>query len=119
MKGEDIKRLREFRGLSRAELARRAGVSRMTVYHWENGTFVPSRENEMRLAVCLTGKDLPGRPQKADSLIGRLERLEEDFRDPETADIPADVRRSAAQVLASLRSLITAATEKRAARAKE
>lgn len=41
MKGDDIRRMREARGLTQAELAARLGVGQRTVGNWERGETVP------------------------------------------------------------------------------
>lgn len=40
-------------GLSRAEFARRMGVSAATVYMWESGTTIPTTDKLPRYAVVL------------------------------------------------------------------
>jgi len=45
--------LREGRGLSAAELARRTGVSRQTIYAIEGGSYVPNTVVSLRLAAAL------------------------------------------------------------------
>jgi transcriptional regulator with XRE-family HTH domain len=59
-----IEELREARGWSRQELAERAGVTRMAIWHWENGSRIP-RFDQMRviarvLEVSLDDIRLPG-----------------------------------------------------------
>jgi transcriptional regulator with XRE-family HTH domain len=58
-----MRRLRELHGLSLEKLAQRLGVSRQTVWYWERGRSLPSRENLARLARNLQvgeGDLLPG-----------------------------------------------------------
>lgn len=45
-----IKRWRESRGLSKAELARRVGKTRSAIVQWEQGKSAPSRETTEALA---------------------------------------------------------------------
>lgn len=111
MRPQDIARLRKQKGLSVTALARLAGVSRMTVYHWEDGTFSPTEESLARLEACFSD-DPAAAPSKTGSLLDRLEDLERDFKDvrvsPDTGSgrISPGVRRTAASVLASLKNLI-------------
>ena len=48
-----LKTVRESRGLPAAELARRVGVSRQTIYAIEDGSFVPNTTVALRLARAL------------------------------------------------------------------
>jgi putative transcriptional regulator len=48
-----LKRLRQRRGLTQAELARRIGVHRVTIATWETGRFRPSVDGLPRLAKAL------------------------------------------------------------------
>src|SRR5579871_6927910 len=45
-----LPQVRKSRGISAADLARRVGVSRQTVYAIEAGTYVPNTEVALRLA---------------------------------------------------------------------
>jgi len=50
MDGKQVKAKREKLGLTRAELARRIGVSIRTVESWEQGARIePNEENERRI----------------------------------------------------------------------
>ncbi|MGH9593185.1 MAG: substrate-binding domain-containing protein, partial [Bryobacteraceae bacterium] len=65
-----IQEFRQSRGLSAAELARRAGVSRQTVYAMESGTYVPNTTIALRLARSLETSveelfSLPGESEEA------------------------------------------------------
>lgn len=51
--GENIARAREFRGLSREELADRAGITRNGVYRIENGEVFPKPETIEKIAEVL------------------------------------------------------------------
>ena len=42
MKGQRIKRIREYLGMTQAELAKEIGVTRLCVSHWEAGSRQPS-----------------------------------------------------------------------------
>lgn len=50
MLGENIRRLRQERGLCQEELGRRIGASKQSVSNWENGNIVPSIDLLVRLA---------------------------------------------------------------------
>lgn len=52
-RGERIRGWRTFRGLSRADLAERIGVSRQAIRGWEDGLWEPSDENDIALADAL------------------------------------------------------------------
>jgi len=51
--GEHLRRLREVAGLSRAELARRAGVPVSTLRGWEGDRGMPGLHAALRLAGAL------------------------------------------------------------------
>lgn len=51
--GIRLRQLREDRGLSQAALARKLGVSKETVYRYENNVQTPSLERAKQLAVVL------------------------------------------------------------------
>lgn len=42
MEGEDIVKLRKASGLTQVELANKLGVSKNTIYNWENGSKIPT-----------------------------------------------------------------------------
>lgn len=50
MFGERLKNLRESRGLSQVQLARRLGKSKQSVSNWENNNILPSIEMLVKLA---------------------------------------------------------------------
>lgn len=50
MLGENIRRLRQERGLCQEELGRRIGASKQSVSNWENGNITPSIDLLLRLA---------------------------------------------------------------------
>jgi len=50
---EVLKRLREKRGLTRAELEARSGVDRETIYSWESGRRCPSARKLAQVARAL------------------------------------------------------------------
>lgn len=50
MLGENIRRLRQERGLRQEELGRRVGASKQSVSNWENGNIAPSIDLLLRLA---------------------------------------------------------------------
>lgn len=66
MLGENIRRLRQERGLCQEELGRRIGASKQSVSNWENGNIAPSIDLLIRLA------DFFG--VSTDYLLGREER---------------------------------------------
>jgi len=51
--GGHLRTLRQEAGVSRAELARRAGVPVSTLRHWENGRGFPTAPVFLRLAEAL------------------------------------------------------------------
>ena len=51
--GVRLRQLREERGLSRTALAKKLGVSKETVYRYENNVQVPSLERTKQIAVIL------------------------------------------------------------------
>ena len=51
--GGHLRTLRQEAGVSRAELARRAGVPVSTLRHWENGRGFPGAPASLRLAEAL------------------------------------------------------------------
>lgn len=72
--GARAAKIRIARGLLQQDVAEEIPVSRETVVHWENGTAMPSRTNERRLAVV-------------------LECDEDDFKRPPEAPIPRRIPR--------------------------
>lgn len=58
---------RELRGLSQAELAKRAGIQSSTIAHFEGGRRKPSFDNFVKLVEAL---EVP-----ADFLIGRADKI--------------------------------------------
>lgn len=48
-----IRELRQARGMSQVELARKLGVTKQSVSNWENDNIQPSVEMLVRLAQCL------------------------------------------------------------------
>lgn len=50
MLGERIAKLRESRGLSQVELAKRIGKSKQSISNWENDNILPSIE----MLICLS-----------------------------------------------------------------
>ena len=61
--GESIRKAREDRGYSRERLARKAGISQITIFQWEHGKFSPTIELLWRVADALN--------ISLDELIGR------------------------------------------------
>ena len=61
--GPNLKRLRELRELTQAELGRRAGMGSASVSHFETGQRVPSLDSMVRLADALE--------VSVDALLGR------------------------------------------------
>ncbi len=53
IRGETIRRLRENRGLSQLELARKVGIAQNTAYRWESGDRSPSKRKIEALAEAL------------------------------------------------------------------
>lgn len=51
--GEAILAARNYRGLSQHQLARKSGISRGSIAHWETGLHAPSCAMLQRLAVAL------------------------------------------------------------------
>ena len=51
--GLRLKKLRDAKGLSQTELAQKLGVTKGTVYRYENNTQSPSLENAAKLALLL------------------------------------------------------------------
>jgi transcriptional regulator with XRE-family HTH domain len=81
---ERLKRVRELRGLSQAELAKKAGLQPTAISHFETGSRSPSFDNLRRLADALTVTTdfLMGRSPEtnlagpgADSLFRGLDKL--------------------------------------------
>lgn len=51
--GRVIKRLREAKGLTQAELARLLDVGRSTIWNWENEKKLPAAKMQPRIALAL------------------------------------------------------------------
>jgi transcriptional regulator with XRE-family HTH domain len=63
--GSRLQKLREVRGLTQAELGRRAGIAAASVSHFETGQRAPSLESLVKLADALE--------VSADALLGRAD----------------------------------------------
>lgn len=50
MLGENIRKLRQNRGMGQPELGRRVGASKQSISNWENGNIMPSIDLLIRLA---------------------------------------------------------------------
>lgn len=50
MLGENIRKLRQDRGIGQLELGRRVGASKQSISNWENGNIMPSIDLLLRLA---------------------------------------------------------------------
>lgn len=120
---EDIRTLREMRGWSKTDIAELIGVSRMTIFHWENGTFIPSGESQIRLKHYLLDIE-PNevfrntRRKEKGSLLDEMDKLERNFKDArissetEYGRIPEAVRKQAANIIASLKNIIINSIER-------
>lgn len=71
--GEALAELREKRGLTKAELARRVGKSSMAITHYENGERTPDPETLRALTGVLSAKP--------SQLWRRVERAAEEAKD--------------------------------------
>ena len=81
--GIRLRQLREERGLSRAALAKKLGVSEETVYRYENNTQAPSLERTKQIAVILrTSIDYRTIKQNIDIILG-MEPEEQEQQRPE------------------------------------
>jgi transcriptional regulator with XRE-family HTH domain len=72
--GEQFQRVREAKGLTQAELARRAGVRLRSLQEWEQGTRIPRFDRVVQLADGL-GVSL-------DELAGRVQSEPETKKPP-------------------------------------
>ena len=90
MLDQRIRALRQARGMSQVELARRLGVTKQSVSNWENDNIQPSIEMLQKLAAALSVStdyllgledgerlDVSG---LAPEVIGHLRQLVEDLR---------------------------------------
>ncbi len=50
MLGDNIRKLRQARGIGQLELGRRVGASKQSISNWENGNIMPSIDLLLRLA---------------------------------------------------------------------
>lgn len=98
MISERLKELIDKKGISKSELARITGVSRVMVYKWCDDGIEPKRENLRKLAAALNvsveyllhGKRTPVassgtdvfKLKKAIEIVRRVERLREQFFEP-------------------------------------
>jgi len=87
---ERLKAVRERRGMSQADLAKKAGLQPTAISHFETGTRSPSFDNLRKLADALTVSTdfLMGRSEKeemmgpdSDSLFRDIEKLSEEDLD--------------------------------------
>lgn len=62
--GEEIRRTRKARGMTRDAVAKELGVASSAIGHWENGRNGPSRDAALRIAAWLAEKqDIIGNPR--------------------------------------------------------
>jgi transcriptional regulator with XRE-family HTH domain len=89
IESSELARMRKASGMTQSDLASRLGVSKTTVWKWENGAATPRRIMAARLAQLLSD-ELPAsdlsRP-KADVMAGQREEV------PQGADLEAIVSR--------------------------
>lgn len=75
---EDFKRAMEMRGLSMADVARRSGINKGTLYHYLRGDYIPkqTRVEAIAKALNVSPADLCGfsenEPAALDSIRGQL-----------------------------------------------
>ncbi len=96
---KNLKNLRELRGLTQAELGRRAGMAAASVSHFETGQRVPSLESLVKLADALR--------VSVDALLGRGSVESSAQVDP----IFLQASRASARTLETLRRLTAALLE--------
>ena len=98
----NLRRIRELRGMTQAEMGNRAGIAAASISHFETGQRSPSLDTLVKLADALT--------VTVDALLGRapLEaaaQLDPVFVQASQADLPTleTVRRVTAAILADAR----------------
>lgn len=102
--GAEIKALRDARGLSQEDLARKVGVGTGTISTWERDDSQPRRKNLAKLAEALdvpVGRFGPASPAPSDQL-GRIEADVRHIRarlDEIVEALASDDFRSAAEAL--------------------
>lgn len=83
-----LREIRTARGLSAAELARRVGVSRQTIYAIEDGSYVPNTRVSLQLSRALQvgveeifflSEEKPTETQDAELLVSNMQMDEEKF----------------------------------------
>lgn len=92
-----LKEVREDRGLSQSELARRAGVTQQAIAQYESGTRAPSGEALVSLSLALGVSpayllERTDSPERIDHLPPEWEKVVEEAL--ETGLSPEDVRRA-------------------------
>lgn len=90
--GERLSELRKGHGLSQEELAERLGVTRQSVYRWENGGATPSGKNLRMIAECyqIPVEDLMEDLSSAPDPV--QEEPEQKTENPETEENPEIVQ---------------------------
>ncbi len=91
MLGENIRKLRQSRGIGQLELGRRVGASKQSISNWENGNIMPSIDLLIRLADFfgvstdyLLGRDTRQTLDAAgltDTQSAHIQQLIDDLRD--------------------------------------
>ncbi len=89
IKGSELARMRKASGMTQSDLASRIGVSKTTVWKWENGAATPRRIMAARLAQLLTDV-LPASNQSMANIDGKSGEREESLQG---ADLEAIVSR--------------------------
>lgn len=99
---QNLRRIRELRGMTQAEMGQRAGVAAASVSHFETGQRSPSLATLVKLADALS--------VTVDTLLGRAPmqaaaQLDPVFVQASKADLPTleTVRRVTAAILANAR----------------
>ncbi len=91
MLGENIRKLRQSRGIGQLELGHRVGASKQSISNWENGNIMPSIDLLIRLADFfgvstdyLLGRDTRQTLDAAgltDTQSAHIQQLIDDLRD--------------------------------------
>lgn len=83
---EDLKREMDRRGLTAADLARRSGINKGTLYHYLRGDYVPKMERVATIAqalnvspadLCGLGNEEPVTDTVRDQLISKIREMDD------------------------------------------
>jgi transcriptional regulator with XRE-family HTH domain len=106
IEGSELARMRKASGMTQSDLASRIGVSKTTVWKWENGAATPRRVTAARLAQLLT-EALPASSLLTANVDVKSGEREESHRSADLEAIVARCKEAIAQAVGTTIDRIT------------